>query len=153
MQITSFWRNAKWGGRQEALIGWKLKNKGKKSRKYLIGWHLIVNLVWGEKAQSWLGIRGWAYWMYCISGQAEHLQGQESYLSFSLLMWRLGRDGSILGLECYFDTYDILECLSAWCTLLYSVREVCIYQDCVLIWCVLSSHPPTPPPVWAVRKW
>ena len=35
----------------------------------------MVNLVWGEKAQSWLGVCRSADWTDCISGQAEHLQG------------------------------------------------------------------------------
>ena len=52
----------------------------------------LVNLVWGEKAQSWLGIWGLADWIYCISGQEEDLQGYESCLSFSLLMWHSGQE-------------------------------------------------------------
>lgn len=28
---------------------------------------------------------GLADWMHCVAGQAEHLQGHESYLSFGLL--------------------------------------------------------------------
>lgn len=39
----------------------------------------------------------------CISDQVEHLQGLESYLSFSLLTWHLEKNGFILGLESYFN--------------------------------------------------
>lgn len=37
-----------------------------------------------------------ANWLYCVSGQADHLQGHAAYLSFGLLTWHLGRSGSIL---------------------------------------------------------
>ena len=43
-----------------------------------------------------------ANWLYCVSGQADHLQGHEGYLSFGLLTWHLGRSGSILSLQTYF---------------------------------------------------
>lgn len=49
-------------------------------------------IVWAEKAQSWLGIWGLADWIYCISGQEVDLQGYESYLSSSLLMWHSGQE-------------------------------------------------------------
>ena len=39
---------------------YRTKNKEKGRGKYLIGWGPIVNLVLGEKAQSWLGIWGLA---------------------------------------------------------------------------------------------
>ena len=49
--------------------------------------HRIKNKEQGSKyrAQSWLGVWGLAGWIYCVSGQGEHLQGRESYLSSSLL--------------------------------------------------------------------
>lgn len=61
-------------------------------RKYLIGRSHIVNLVWSEKVQSWLGIWGLADWIYCVYGQEEDLQGCESYLSSGLLMWHSGQE-------------------------------------------------------------
>ena len=37
----------------------------------------MVNLVWDEKAWSWPGIWELADWIYCVSGQVEHLRGHE----------------------------------------------------------------------------
>lgn len=66
----------------------------------------IVNLVGGEKgegnkdkAQGWLVVWKLSDCICCISGQVEHLQGKENYLSFCLLTWPLGRIDSILDLE------------------------------------------------------
>lgn len=48
--------------------------------EYLIGWGHIVNLIGSEKGegnkyrvQRWLVAWGLAEWIYCISGQVEHL--------------------------------------------------------------------------------
>ena len=49
------------------------------------------------RTQSWLGIRGLADWMYCVSGQEEHLKGNENHLRFSLLMRHPGRRWLHLG--------------------------------------------------------
>ena len=43
------------------------------------GQHPKVKLVWGEKAQNWLGTWGLADWMYYIFGQVDHIQGHISY--------------------------------------------------------------------------
>ena len=53
----------------------------------MIGWGHIVTLVWGEKAQRWLGLWGLATQIDCVYSQVEDLQGQKSHPSFSLLMW------------------------------------------------------------------
>lgn len=39
--------------------------------------HHTVSLVWSEEVQSWLGVWGLANWRDCVSGQAEHLQGEK----------------------------------------------------------------------------
>ena len=57
----------------------------------MFGWGHMVGVVWGEKAQSWLGIWGLADWIYRISSEAEYLQGPESSLSFRLPMWQPGQ--------------------------------------------------------------
>ena len=43
---------------------YKVRNKGDKKRKYLIGWGHRVNLLWGTKAQSWVGFWGLVDWTY-----------------------------------------------------------------------------------------
>ena len=48
---------------------YSIKNKPEKNKKYKIDWGHTVNLVWGEKAQRWLGIWELADWIYFISGQ------------------------------------------------------------------------------------
>ena len=53
---VSLWRTAKWGRRQKAFIGQRIKNKEEEHRKYLVGWGNTVHFVWGEETQSWLGI-------------------------------------------------------------------------------------------------
>ena len=85
----SFGRTAKWGRRQEAIIGYRINAKEEESIKYLIGCGHIVNLVGGEKgegnkdtAQGWFVVWGLSDCICCISGQVEHLQGKENYLSF-----------------------------------------------------------------------
>lgn len=59
---------------------------------------------WGEKAQSWLGI--WGQLTRC-TGQADYLQGHESYPRFGLLTWRPGRSSSILDLGSSFNTSQL----------------------------------------------
>lgn len=56
-----------------------------------------VDLVWNEKAQDWPGIWKLAYWIFCVSGQAEHLQGHDTYLNFILLTWHHGQEQLHLG--------------------------------------------------------
>lgn len=53
-------KNSKIG--QKARSCYKIKYKGQSSRKYPIGWGWVakVNLIWGEKAQNWLGVWGLA---------------------------------------------------------------------------------------------
>ena len=46
--------------RPKARSFYRIKNKEGNNRKYLIGWGHIVSLVWGEKAQNWLGLWGLA---------------------------------------------------------------------------------------------
>ena len=58
--------------RQKAGSFYRIKKKEEKNRKYPIGWGHRVYLVWGEEAQSWLGVWGLADWIYRVSGQAEH---------------------------------------------------------------------------------
>ena len=70
---------------------YRIKNK-KENKKYLIGWSYIVNLVWGQKTESWFGIWRLADWIYCVSGQVEHLQGHKSYLRFDLLTLHPGQE-------------------------------------------------------------
>lgn len=60
------------------------------------------------RAQRWLDVWGLANRIYCVSVQAEHLQGNKSYPSFSLLTWQPGRSSSILGLEIYLNSVDKL---------------------------------------------
>lgn len=43
----------------------------------MIGWGRRANVVWGETAQSRLDVWGLAHQMYCICGQAEHLNGMK----------------------------------------------------------------------------
>lgn len=47
---VSFWRTAKMG--QKAGRFYRIKNKEKTRRKYLIAWGHTVALVWVEKPQS-----------------------------------------------------------------------------------------------------
>ena len=74
--------NCKMGQKAGRFYRIKNKEQGRDEQKYLIGWGHTVNLVWGEKerennyrAQSCLGFCGLANWIYCVSGQAEYLQG------------------------------------------------------------------------------
>lgn len=48
------------GWRARSFIRQRIKNKEERTREYLTGWGHIVNLVWGEKAESWLGVWGLA---------------------------------------------------------------------------------------------
>lgn len=48
------------------------------------------------RARSCLDIWGLADWIYCVSGQVEHLQGHKWYLKFSLLRRHPGQ-GQLLG--------------------------------------------------------
>lgn len=70
-------------GAEDKKLYW-IKNKEETDRNALIGWGHVVNLVWDEKARVGLAL-GTGWLNFTVSGQAEHLQGQESYLSFSLL--------------------------------------------------------------------
>ena len=81
-------------------------NKEEKNRKYLIGWDHIVNLVWGKKAQGWLGVWGLADWIYCVSGQMEYLQGHENGLSLGLLTRHPGQEQLHLGSRNLFQLYS-----------------------------------------------
>ena len=74
--MVSFRRTAN-GAEGSKLL--EVKNKEEKNRKYL-KWLLPHSQLWGEKALSWPGIWGLVDWIYCVSGQAEHLQGHTSYL-------------------------------------------------------------------------
>ena len=53
---------------------YRIKNEEQGNRKYLIGWSHIINLVWGEKTQSWLGLWGLADQIHCIFDQGKHLE-------------------------------------------------------------------------------
>lgn len=66
--MVSLQRTAKWGRRQEVFLGERSENKEEKNRKSLIGWGCTVNLVWGERAQSWLGVRRLVDGIHCVSG-------------------------------------------------------------------------------------
>lgn len=90
-------------GAENKKLYW-IKNKEKTDRICLIGWGHIVNLVWDEKAQVDLAWGDWLTEFYCVSGQAEYLQRQESYLRFDLLTCHLSRTSSILGLDTCFNT-------------------------------------------------
>lgn len=58
----------------------------------MFAWDRIVDLIWGDKAQSWLGTWGFASWIHCISSEGEYLQGPESSLTFCLPMWQPGQE-------------------------------------------------------------
>lgn len=105
---VSFWRTAKWGGKAGRFYGIKKKNKEETNRKCFIGWGHVGNFVWGEKAQSWLGVWRLTIWIHCISGQAEHLQGQDSYLSVGLLMWHFRQEQLHLGSRKLFQQSPLL---------------------------------------------
>lgn len=49
-----------------------------------------ANFLWGEKAQSWLGIWGLADGTDCVSCQVDHSQGHQTYLNFGYLMQHFG---------------------------------------------------------------
>lgn len=54
---------------------------------------------------SWLGIWGLAEWIYFGSGQADHLQGCQNYLSFGLLIRTPGEEAAF-GLRNLYQHYD-----------------------------------------------
>lgn len=86
----------------------RMKNKRDKSRKHLIVWGHIVNLVWGCEDPELAWCLKMAEWIRCGLCQVEHLQGQESYLSFSLLMRHLGGSGSHLGPRKLFQPKSVV---------------------------------------------
>lgn len=49
------------------------------------------------RAESWLSVLGLADGIYSVSHSVGHFQGQESYLSFSLLAWHRGQEPLHLG--------------------------------------------------------
>lgn len=104
--------NASWSGQSPFKTGLKAgrfysinnKEQERENKPFLIGWG-CMDLVWGEKAQSWPGIWGVTDWIFCSSGQVGHSWECRSYLSYAdgLHPRPNSRSGSNLGLKSYFN--------------------------------------------------
>lgn len=98
--VTNF--NTSWSGR--CLFG-KLQN-GMGDR---ILYRIKNKEQWSKyTAQSWLGIWGLADCICCVYGKEAYLQGTWKLSWVSVCWWGTpGRSVSILGLEIYFNTFNL----------------------------------------------
>ena len=83
--------NCKMGHKAESFYRIKNKEQGTENWK-ISAWLGLHSLLWGEKDLGWIGVQGLADWIYCVSVQVEHLQGNKSYLSFGLLTQHSGEE-------------------------------------------------------------
>lgn len=110
-----FLKNFKMGQKVGGL--YRTKNKEQGREKYKIPDQLgppgQTRLEWerGRKyrAGCWRGVGGLADWIYCISGQGEHVQGYKSYLSFPLLTWHPEQEQLHLGPGMLFSRRVLLK--------------------------------------------
>lgn len=121
----------------EAFIGQRIKNNEQQQKKKITDWlgpHSQPCLKWESTELTWCVRTDW--WIYYISGQSEHFQGNKRYLTFGLLTWHPGQEQLYLGLRKLFrHQYSLLSkiALKSNFYLIFSGMET-YFTICYLLW-------------------